>query len=707
MPKYRHTHLSLYLKVSPSLPIKVASIALLTLFPKTLLATEIENSIVIPTLTIEGNALYDTESSEEMTGYNVEAATVGTKTPAALKDIPQSITVLTNDYLKDRNIIHLDDVAKVTPGLRTLSNDSGRSSIFSRGYEYDEALIDGLPAPISSVYGSLPSLSAFDRVEIMRGPSGLFSSTSELGGIINLVRKRATSDTQGSVNLGLGSWGRNQLSADLSGALNEDESVRSRIVLSHADAPNEVDQNENTDQSLYATLDIDLDDKTELSVAALHQTKSITPSNGLPSYADGSLLDVAPSTFLGANWNDFNYESTDLFLDLTRQFANGGRGRIAGRYSERDTDFQYAFTGSSVDSLGNTSLADYRGDRSETAWALDASYSQPFEAMGNINEFVVGIDHKKDKNHFDSSYDRNIGSININTFNSSNVSYAATNYSDHSKGSSSEKGIYGKLTFRPIDNLALITGARVSTYDIDNGKQTKSETHQLTSYAGAVYDLTSSQAFYSSYSEVFKPQTQSDVNGNIIAPRVGEQYEIGLKGSYDNGLLNSRISLFQLTDENRATSITGNTYEASGKTQVRGFEAELSGQYGAWDMLMGYTYMDTKNISGDKNANFSSMPLHTLSTWAKYKMPTLEGITVGAGLTAMSDFYYERGTRINAAGYAIVDASVSKQINDDFKVSLNIKNLLDNKYYERVGTTGTFNFYGPSRSFMINANYSF
>ncbi|MFQ2583440.1 TonB-dependent receptor plug domain-containing protein [Aeromonas caviae] len=149
------------------------------------------------TLVVYGNPLYGMSPSEETGGYGVDSATVGTKTPTALKDIPQSITVLTNDYIEERNFVAVDDLAKFTPGLRTLVNDSGRSSIFSRGYEYDEVNLNGLPSPMQSKYGTLPSLAAVDRVEIMRGPSGLFNSTSELGGVINMVLKRPTDAFKG------------------------------------------------------------------------------------------------------------------------------------------------------------------------------------------------------------------------------------------------------------------------------------------------------------------------------------------------------------------------------------------------------------------------------------------------------------------------------------------------------------------------------
>lgn len=108
----------------------------------------------LDTITVEGNRLYDMLPSEQTGGYGVDAATVGTKTPAALRDIPQSISVVTREAIEDQNFDTLDQLAKRTPGMRVLSNDDGRSSIYARGYEYDEYNIDGLPSPMSSITGS-------------------------------------------------------------------------------------------------------------------------------------------------------------------------------------------------------------------------------------------------------------------------------------------------------------------------------------------------------------------------------------------------------------------------------------------------------------------------------------------------------------------------------------------------------------------------
>lgn len=700
----------------------IVGATLLVPFSMTAIAESVANEGRLPTLTVEGNALYGMPSSEATGGYSVDSATVGTKAPAALRDIPQSITVITNDYIEDRNLTHLDDVAKVTPGLRTLSNDSGRSSIFARGYEYDESNIDGLPAPMSSLYGTLPSLSAIDRVEIMRGPSGLFNSTSELGGIVNMVRKRATYERQGSISAGLGSWGRQTLSADVGGALNDAETVRGRIVLSHHDKPNEIDGNRNEDQSIYATLDTDLNSTTELSVAVLHQTKDIAPANGFPAYSDGSLANWDRDTFLGADWNDFDNEMTDVFVDLNHEFDNGGYGSLSLRTSDRTTDYYYAFTGSALAADGTSSLNTTQGDFDQQTLSLDASYSQPFAAFDAVSEFVVGMDYK----HYDTDAKRGasrgyVSSINVNDFDSGAVPYTAPTYNSRTGSDEKETGLYGKLTLRPSESLALIAGGRLSWYDLESNSTNLNsnavsrnqfdDSARFTAYGGAVYDLDAQHSLYASYSEVYKPQTALNAEDQMIDPREGEQIEVGIKGSYNDGQLNSRVTAFQLTDDNRAAGVPGENYsEATGKTRVTGVELELSGHFEQLELIAGYTYMDTENLSGDPNSRFMLMPKHTLNIWGNYTVEggSWHGTELGLGMTGMTDYALTRGnTTVSAASFATVDASIRKDVTEHLEVSLNINNLFDRKYYSRIGSTATFNFYGPSRNIMANAIYRF
>ena len=695
---------------------------LLAPFPLSALAQGVAapgDSVQLESITVEGNRLYDMPSSEQSGGYTVPAATVGTKTPAELRDIPQSISVYTHDYIRDRQFVNLDDLAKYSTGLRTLTNDSGRSSIYARGYEYDEFNIDGLPAPMASINGTLPSLSPFDRVEVMRGPSGLFNSTSEMGGIVNMVRKRPTREFQGSLTGRYGSWDSQYLEADLAGPLDEQGRIRGRTVLSRADTNGEVDYNANTSESFYGALDIDLTEATTLAFGLIHQTKDIVPHNGYPAAIDGSLESFSRSTYLGADWGDFDGRTTDAVAELTHRFDNGGYGRIAVRGSRRATDYLYAFTARNVNS-GATSQAYTARDLEQDTLAVDANYSQPFEWLGQVSEFVIGTDYKRyDTETADAR--GNLGPIDLASYRPTDIARPDVRFGTPTETKEREAGLYAKLTFRPIERLALIGGARVSSYEGENSSAARdvSETGYVTPYGGLVFDLDAQHSLYASYSRVFKPQSEAGADGRIIDPREGDQYELGIKGSYFGGDLNARLSAFQLTDENRATGAIdangvpiGGVYEASGKTRIRGGEFEISGDLTPdWEVLAGYTYMKTENLAGDDNALFALMPRHQASLWTQYTLPggSLRGLSIGGGVTAMSDFHIERAgsPRLSAPGYAVVDAKLSYPVTEQLTATFDVNNLLDRKYYSRVGSVGTFNFYGPSRSFSVGARYQF
>lgn len=678
---------------------------------------------------VVGVRLYDMLPSETTGGYSVDAATVGTKVPAALRDIPQSVSVVTREAIDDQNFTTLDQLAGHTPGMRVLNNDSGRSSIFARGYEYDAYSIDGLPAPMASINGSLPSLAAFDRVEIMRGPSGLFNSTSEMGGIVNLVRKRPAHNFQGELTGSVGTEHDYRARVDVSGPLDSQGRVRGRLVAEQTQQPEWVDDNENQQSDLYAALDIDLSDTTELSLGYIYNSRDIVVNNGQPTAADGSLLYGHRSDFYGADWNDFDSESHDVIAELSHRFVNGGYGRLAARYSDRDADMNYAFGGSAVDDEGKLSAAGYGSTADEQALALDASYTQAFDAFGNANEFVVGVDYKDYDTDIQQGRARSLTVSSITREELNNLSYVDVleraevglpgySYSDY-RTQLEETGAYGKVTLRPVEPLALIGGMRVSHFDVryndrTMGAVTSGSDTAVTPYAGVVYDLDWDHSLYASYSKVFKPQTSADSNGDLIDPREGDQYELGIKGRYMDGDLNARLSVFQLTDSHRAvaSSDPGASYFVdSGEVEVTGTELEVVGSITPqWDLIFGYTYMDTevKNASGRSDGIFLLMPENMVNLWSKYSFEggALDGLHVGGGMTAVSDFS-STADDVKAPGYAVFDAMLGYDFTSQLSAQLNLYNIFDRDYYMRVGGAGSFNFPGPPVSAMATVRYAF
>lgn len=159
------------------------------------------------------------------------------------------------------------------------------------------------------------------------------------------------------------------------------------------------------------------------------------------------------------------------------------------------------------------------------------------------------------------------------------------------------------MTVRPIAELALIAGGRVSHFSTEyddhtsDSESSRSDT-EFTPYAGAVLDLDDHHSVYASYSRVFEPQTAFDEGNDLIEPREGDQYELGIKGSYLNGRLNGRISAYQLEDSHRASpsSDPGASYSVdSGEVRIRGAELEVTGSLTEqWDLIFGYTYTDTE-----------------------------------------------------------------------------------------------------------------
>ncbi|WP_229804188.1 TonB-dependent siderophore receptor [Modicisalibacter luteus] len=668
----------------------------------------------LATITVEGNRLYEMLPSEETEGYDVDAATVGTKIPAALRDIPQSITVVTRDAIEDRNLDTLDELGQRTPGMRVLNNDDGRSSIYARGYEYDEYNIDGLPAPMQSINGTVPTLSAFDRVEVMRGPSGLFNSTSEMGGIVNLVRKRPTDEFQGHVIGRYGSWDQRYLESDIAGPIDSEGRMRGRLVVSDSATEGFVDHNDNENQTFYGALDIDLDEATTLSLAFLRQVKDITVNNGQATDTNGDLLYSDRSTFFGADWNAFTMQSNDSLVELTHRFANGGYGRFAARYSDRKADYNYAFGGGSVSDDGVVSIAGTAGDIEQQALSMDASYSQPFAALGSVSEFVVGSDYKRYETDTLAAKAR-LGTSTVDTF--ADIAYVdilADYLSTDTRETLEETGLYSKLTFRPVAPLALTVGGRISDYEVELENQLTDtdyvrDDNEFTSYAGAVYDLDPNHSLYTSYSEVFKPQTEYDANGDLLEPREGTQYEVGIKGSYLDGDLNARLSAFRLYDENTAAGVTGETYSAAiGERRIQGAELEVVGSpLPGWDVIAGYTYMETDVDNAETPATFLLMPRNLFNLWTQYGFEggTLEGWHVGGGVTAMSDFSSSQG--IKAPGYAVFDAMLGYDFTSQLSGQVNLNNVFDRDYYTRVGSTGTFNMVGEPANVVASLRYDF
>lgn len=676
-------------------------------------ASASDDSLVLPTLSVSGSS-YETEETDSYTSGTIS---VGEKDARTAREVPQSTTVLTRQYLDDRGATSLDTALRETPGVVVLDNDNGRSSLYSRGFEFDSLYFNGLPAPLSSIYGTQPDLAIVDHVEILRGPAGLFAGAGEPAGAINMKLKEPLKDFGGYVEVTGDTWGGVRGEADVSSPLTENGKLRARLVAVQDQSESWIDNNDNDTTALYGTVQGDVTDLDTVTMSYSYMTRDIAPYNGLPTYSDGTLLDVDTDTTTGADWNDFDNTVQDYIAEYEHKFADGGHAKVSARYSDRDVNFIYAYAGSAVDENGDVSNTRYLArDYDETSLALDAHISRPFVAFGQEHNILVGADYQHTKATMLQGAGLLGESNNVYHWNT-HLTYPSVSYTKQTETEADKYGLYGQVRIKPIDPLTVIGGLRGTWYsaDTDNlltGTTSSSDdiNGKLTPYGGVTLDLNDDLTAYASYTQIFQPQTDVDVNGETIDPRTGSQYEVGMKGSFPNGI-NASAALFQLTDKNRAMEDEDGNTVASEEVRARGFEVEASGTVApGWDVMAGYTYTTSKYVNGDSEGETyaTTTPKHMVQVWAKHKMEILPKLTLGAGVKMFSDTTaISAGQTIKADGYAVVDTMASYQLTDDLQATLTVNNLFNKKYYSRVGGTTVFNFYGEPLSAALRLKATF
>ena len=692
-----------------------------------------DEAMLLPTILVEGSS-YETEDSGS---YTTDLISVGDKDVRPLREIPQSTTVLTWQRLRDGNATSLDSAMRKTPGVMVLSNDDGRSSIYSRGFEFDSFSMNGLITPLSSLYGTQPDMAIVDHVEILRGPSGLFTGTGEPAGTINMRLKQPTEDFRFNVTGIAGSWNNRRIEADVSGALNESGTVRGRLVGAYGARDSWMDVVDNKVALAYGTIAVDLDANTTATFSLSHRKRDITPTNGLPTYADGTTLDLPVSTYTGADWNYFDNTVTDAMAEVERRFDDGGHYKLSALFTRAEADMQYAFAGSAASPTGVVSaLAWLARDYTQDSFSLDAHMSRPFYWFGVENNLILGADYRSNDTRMFNQQGRITGAFDLNDWDPA-IPRPAVSYVTRTDTDTSQYGLYGQWRVKPAANLTAVAGARLSWYDnattvttLASGARVESREKfnaEVTPYLGLIWDLNDRTSAYASFTEIFQPQTETDASGALLKPRTGRQYELGLKADLFTNT-NASFALFRIEDENRAVGDPAGTGEfvGLGKARLQGVEVEVTGSItDNWEVSAGYTYTDSSYRDTDRpttNKLEYYAPNHMLHLWTKYtfddRFGRLDGSWIGGGIKAFSDYEslvrtYNPGTgavgetNVRSSGYAVVDLMAGYRLTDTMTASLTVNNVLGKKYYERVHNPTNFNFYGEPRSvtFKINANF--
>ena len=651
-----------------------------------------------------------------------------------LRDIPQPVTVLTREFLDARNLLDLHDVLQNTPGIAVDYTDSERVSYNARGFGIDALQIDGLTINQSGSAFIQPDTAVLERVEVLRGASGMLRGAGNPSATVNMVRKRPTSAFQASAALTLGSWDRRRIEADVAGALNASGSLRGRLVAVKDKKEFFQDAKQEDRQVLYGVLEADLGARTLLT-ASLQQTDLDATGawGGLPGNLDGTPLDLPRNTYLGSDWNRWNRSNRQGFAELAHRFENGWSVKLSAAHTRLQLDddgFKQTYFARPASAtnpyLMTVTTAQYTGAGGKQG-ALAATADGPFTLFGRKHELVVGVERVRNS----ATESWGLGNLYPLTVDIRNWN-PATSYPEqavpmptvpNTPNVTTQQGAFATARFSLTGALNAILGTRLSWWDYASTASPASNykvTREVTPYAGLVYDLSDALSAYASYTEIFTPQNVRGASGAILEPIRGADYELGLKGEFLGRRLNASAGLFRIDNEGRAVEdassinpclpyfTSGYCRIAGGKQRSEGWEAEVSGQLlPGWQVMGGYTNTRTKYLR-DTAANTgqplrSIDPKHQLRLFTTYALESLApGLSVGGGVQVQSDSWVRSGAVTSRqGGYTVANAMLSYRLTDGLALQLNANNLFDKNYYKKFGPTGVSYYYGDPRNVAL------
>jgi outer membrane receptor for ferric coprogen and ferric-rhodotorulic acid len=708
-------------------PFSLGLLAIAIYFASTSAAIGAETATPPATLELDATSITSEQlgATTEGTGsYTTGPMQTATKLPLTMRETPQAVTVITRQRMDDQAMTSVNDVVKNTPGLfLSQSSGPGRQTYSSRGFDIDNIMYDGLPSSYSGyTMGVQPNLAMFDRVEVIRGATGLVTGAGNPSAAINMVRKRPTFTPQLSVTGAAGSWNDYRGEFDASGPLNDSGTLRARMVGSYRDADSFRDKEQSDHGLFYGIAEADLSDSTTASLGFSRQEDQTNFFwGGLPLGTDGHHLNLPRSTYPGTDWENKKLRVDTVFGDIEHRFDNDWKLHFAGSTSTLDGMFS------------GTYLSRYDGPLETTAWqsrqdekqtAFDTYASGPVEAFGRTHEVVIGTSKRiydntsKDYSPYDTGLP--IGAPKPDFVRDGKTHNITT-----------QDAVYLTTRLSLADPLTLILGGRLDWYDYDDrsGDGDYKVTRNLTRYGGLIYKLDDHHSVYASYTDIFTPQTSQDLSGKLLDPIVGENYEIGIKGEYFDGALNASLAVFQTDQKNRSTEAATQLgcpvltcYEASGLVRSQGIDMELQGALTEnWQVGAGYTYTRAHYIKdsdpANKNQRFETdTPEHLFKLSTVYRLQgPLEKLRVGGNVYWQSRMYNDvavaNGTyRLEQGSYAVADLMAGYQVTKHLDLQLNANNIFDRVYYAAIGSStvwGSTDTYGDPRSYRLTAKYSF
>lgn len=652
------------------------------------------------------------------------------------RETPQSVTVLTRQRIDDQGMSSLTDALQNTAGVSANTFDPSRATFWSRGFEIKKISTDGLARKwdIANAAGeSQTHLVLFDRVEVVRGATGLLTGSGQPSASVNLVRKRADKKSfEGYAAAALGAENHRHAELDLAAPLNASRSLRARFVGSATDEETFTDLEKRGERTFYGTVDFDLTPDTLLGVGASRESNRPRAMmwGGLPLWnLEGERVEWPRSKTAAPGWSRWSSDVDNGFITLDHKFSPDWEVEASLGRSKSTSESRLNFLFVGLDEVSGLpdwlpAFGHYDTQRDETNVKIETRGR--FELAGRKHEVVLGADRSHQKFSV-LSYPALDGAPIGDFYQWNGAAYPEPTWDAPVLDDAyqvRETGLYGAVRMSLTDNLKLILGnrwARTDEHNTAHGTRT-GEGNVTVPYLGVVYGIDKKTSAYASRTEVFDGQGYKDRTGQLLGPVTGSNLEAGVKREWFDGKLNASLAYFLVKQDNLAQpdgvevvpgagddEIPEQAYYGARGTKTRGFDIELAGRLApGWEIGASMTRFTAKDRDGVPINTFQPNRLFKLFTTYRWNRLTLGGGVnwQGRNYRLSQNPVTEAEELVEQPAYALVDLMAQYHWTDSLSLQLNVSNALDKRYYAQIGEFGSGNF-GAPRSVRVTAKVAF
>ena len=627
-------------------------------------------------------------------GYRATRSASATKTDTAIRDIPQSISVIPATVLKDLGSTNVERALEFAGGVSKQNNFGGLTlyEYSVRGFTTSEFYQDGFSA--NRGYPSTPDAANIERIEVLKGPAASLYGRGDPGGTVNIVTKKPQPEAFTTLQTSAGSWDRYRTAMDVNTPLDSEGKVLTRVNLAVEDNHSFRDHVQSKRVFVAPSFSWQLDPDTSLLVESEFVRHSSTFDRGIVD-APG----VSRSTFLGEpNDGDIDNHNNRIQATLEHHLNDAWKLRLASHYKQGSL-WGDASENRALNADGHTIDRRYR----ERSMGWHDSITQLelrglFDIGSWQHELLIGTEYE------DYRKKERVTAIGgsrypIDIYNpvygkpKPNGARSGTDFFEQTK--SHALNLQDQIIF--TDRLRGMVGARFEHFeqsidDFTRNHAKSKQTHDaFTQRAGLLYQLTPQVGVFANASTSFKPNSGLDANNKSFKPEEGVGYEVGIKSELFDDRLSATLAAFHIEKENVLTlDPATNLNRAVGKARSQGFDLQLTGQVtDAVRVIGAFAYIDAEVTKGDKAIPAGSRILGvakrsgSLLGVYEFQDGALRGSDLGAAFTYVGDRSGEAGTNFELPAYHTVDLLAHYKATENVTVGLNLNNLFDEKYYER------------------------